>query len=122
MKSISETTASATASATTFTVAFNGDNWSFWRDGEVPDDWAVWALGLTWEEAHLTWEEAHDAVSSVSTLTHAVTGPDGDVGLFSDATTATAFARPGETVSTLETPVFRADCRPVDGTDGFGVW
>jgi hypothetical protein len=56
------------------------------------------------------------------TLTHAVNDGTQDIGLFSDAATANAFARPGETVSALETPIVRADCRRVDGTTGFGVW
>jgi len=61
-------------------------------------------------------------VSSVSTLTHAVNNGTEDIGLFSSAEVAEAFAREGETVSALETPVVRTDCRPVDGTTGFGVW
>jgi hypothetical protein len=86
--------------ASTFTVAFCGDAWSFFRDGEAPDGWTVWSSGLTWEGAH-------DAVSSVSTLTHAVNNGTEDIGLFSSAEVAEAFAREGETVSALETPVVR---------------
>lgn len=45
---------------TTFTVAYNGDNWSFWRDGdEIPEGWTVWSSGLSWEDAH-------DAINGVS--------------------------------------------------------
>ena len=61
-------------------------------------------------------------ITTATVLTHAVNDGTEDVGLFSDAATASQFAREGETVSALETPVIRDDARPVDGTDGFGVW
>ena len=35
-----------------FTVAFQGGNWSFFPDGEVPLEWDIWSTGLTWAEAH----------------------------------------------------------------------
>lgn len=39
--------------ATKFTVAFEGDNWTAFPDGEeIPDNWTIWATGLSWEEAH----------------------------------------------------------------------
>jgi hypothetical protein len=60
--------------------------------------------------------------AAAATLTHAVIRDGEDIGLFSDAATAFAFAREGETVSALEAPVVRDDARQVDGTDGFGVW
>ena len=60
--------------------------------------------------------------TAAATLTHAVNNGIEDIGLFSDAATAAEFARDGETVSALETPVVRTDARPVDGTTGFGVW
>ena len=63
-----------------------------------------------------------EITAAAATLTHAVIRDGEDIGLFSDAATASQFACEGETVSALETPVVRGDARPVDGTDGFGVW
>ena len=41
-----------TTNTARFTVAFQGDNWSFFPDGETPMGWDIWSTGLTWEEAH----------------------------------------------------------------------
>jgi hypothetical protein len=61
--------------------------------------------------------------ASCHTMTHCVIGDEGhDIGLFDSAETAFAWAREGETVMPLDTPVVRDDCRPVKGTSGWGVW
>jgi len=35
-----------------WSIAHQGASWGAWRDGEVPDGWEVWEVGLTWEIAH----------------------------------------------------------------------
>lgn len=47
------TSTEITATTVKFTVVFDGDNWTAFPDGaEIPENWTVWATGLSWEEAH----------------------------------------------------------------------